>query len=158
MNYYEDDESDLCDNQCEGHNYIFAVAPEAVEKTPEIHEPGHPHHAVWREYTESLLAGKPKQLEYRTKRPDDFWRDSDMSTSWHTDIEYRIKPESKLFWYLKGEKIVEYVERVAIQERSQLEIQIDGVKISSKSFTTYFESRAVAHKLGEIFETLELKY
>lgn len=30
-----------------------------------VHDPKHPHHAVWREYTQSLLDGRPKVVEWR---------------------------------------------------------------------------------------------
>lgn len=142
-----------CTNQCDGNNYIFIETP---MKTPEIHEVTHHHHAVWRVYTESLLAGQPKQVEYRASVLD-FWINASVDPSWNVDFEYRIKQEPKLFWYMKGEKIVEYVEPDVKQEQCIVEICLNGIRSCYQTFATRDEASAVARKLTNTFVTLKVK-
>jgi hypothetical protein len=129
-----------CEYECDGADYILVRKPkQETMKTPKIHESTHPHHAVWREYTESLLTGKPKQLEYRASVLD-FWINASANTSWNVDFEYRIKPTPKLFWYMNGQKIVEFVEPDVIQEQCIVRIHLNGVLICYQTFATRKEA------------------
>jgi hypothetical protein len=140
-----------CSDQCQCQDYIFIEAP---MKTPEIHETSHRHHAVWREYTESLLAGKPKQVEYRASVLD-FWVSADSTnTSWDADFAYRIKSEPKLFWYMNGKKIVEK----GLDSDVEFSVNIRSFnKDYSKQFSTQLESDMIAQELIRILNTLEVK-
>lgn len=61
----------------------------------EVWNPEHPHHAVWREYTQSLLDGKPKVVEYG-HHPHPKWTKAH-EPGWSTEVEYRIaRPMLKL--------------------------------------------------------------
>lgn len=53
-----------------------------------IWQPEHPHHAVWREYTQSLLDGKPKVVEYRHDNAL-IWQ-TNTRPSWLIEDQYRI--------------------------------------------------------------------
>jgi hypothetical protein len=60
-----------------------------------IYEKEHPHHLVWKEHTESLLAGNPKTVQWKMPR-DDKWEtstDRDYNFSWLSSWNYRIAPE-----------------------------------------------------------------
>lgn len=62
----------------------------------EVWNPEHPHHAVWREYTQSLLDGKPKVVESKITFCQACFK-TDERPSWNTEIEYRIaRPMLKL--------------------------------------------------------------
>lgn len=60
-----------------------------------VHDPEHPHNAVWREYTQSLLDGKPRVVE--CKRPEmAVWLPA-VDPWWFLNDEYRIaRPMLKL--------------------------------------------------------------
>lgn len=51
-----------------------------------IWQPEHPHHAVWREYTQSFLDGKPKSLEVNVGPG---WQSTSLP-SWDKEYQYRI--------------------------------------------------------------------
>jgi hypothetical protein len=125
-------------------------------KTSEIYESTHPHHAVWREYTESLLAGKPKQVEYRASVLD-FWINAGANTSWNVDFEYRIKPEPKKFWYMNGEKVAEFVKPDTNQEQCMVQLHLNGVRTCYQTFATRKEAEAVTNKLTNAFITLKVR-
>lgn len=58
--------------------------------------PEHPHHAVWREYTQSLLDGKPKVVEF-TSSIQTNWGPTVGEPAWLTRNQYRIaRPMLKL--------------------------------------------------------------
>jgi hypothetical protein len=60
-----------------------------------IYDKNHPHHAVWKEYSESLLAGEPVAVEFRIN-PQHSWSVSDTPSAgmvrleWCAHFEYRI--------------------------------------------------------------------
>jgi hypothetical protein len=65
-----------------------------------IYNPEHPHHAVWREYTESLLVDEPVTVQVL-----DFgvWCDAAencisglIAVNYNTGYAYRIKPKEKI--------------------------------------------------------------
>jgi len=64
-----------------------------------IYDKTHPHHAVWREAVESVLAGVPKIVEYRCDNSN--WYDIDTVTDgmpialWLPCYQYRIKSVTK---------------------------------------------------------------
>jgi len=64
-----------------------------------IYDKEHPHHTVWREATESVLAGTPKTIQFKDSNCS--WSDTSVDSegkyrlSWRLDTEYRIKPEMK---------------------------------------------------------------
>lgn len=60
-----------------------------------VHDPRHPHHAVWREYTQSLLDGKPKRVEVKPEQG--CWQPAGIDPHWVSHQEYRIaRPMLKL--------------------------------------------------------------
>lgn len=59
----------------------------------EVWNPNHPHNAVWREYTQSLMDNKPKVVECRC---NSLWKKSS-DPLWYKEAEYRIaRPMLKL--------------------------------------------------------------
>lgn len=57
----------------------------------EIWNKAHPHHAVWREWHESFLAGEPKIVQLLVGVADKVWVDS-AAPDWCPECCYRIKP------------------------------------------------------------------
>lgn len=65
-----------------------------------IYDKEHPHHYVWREYTESVLAGKPKKVQ--RKNCNGMWVElkadtitGEINSHWIEESDYRIATELK---------------------------------------------------------------
>lgn len=62
-----------------------------------VYEKEHPHHEVWKQYTESLLKGEPLTVEWK-KREDDvwiivgtYWSNGCVNLTWEPKYFYRIR-------------------------------------------------------------------